>query len=84
MAVLIELLHIQTHVYGNLHNFLIVELLVILKQLAVELPEFTLLSGSQGRHGALMGKFMVGKREVLNHIVDIIGEFFQHLLDKLL
>jgi hypothetical protein len=57
---------------------------VVLEQLAVELPEFALSPRSQRSHGALMGKLMVGKRKVLDHIADVSGEFFQHLLDKLL
>jgi hypothetical protein len=77
----IELVHIQPHLPGDLQNFRIVDLLVILEQPAVELPEFTLIARSQGRHGALMGKFMVRKREVLDRIANVIGEFFQHLLD---
>ena len=84
LAVLIELVHIQIHPPGDFQNFFIVELLVIVKQLAVKLPEFALITRSQRSHGALMGELMVGKREVLDHIADVIGEFFQHLLDILL
>jgi hypothetical protein len=57
---------------------------VILEQLAVELPKLALFARSQGRHGALLGKFVVGEREVLDRIADVVGEYFQHLLDILL
>ena len=81
LAVRVELVHIQPHLPGDLQNFLFVDLIVILEQLAVELPELTLFACSQRRHGALMGKLMVGEREVLDHIADVVGKFFQHLLD---
>ena len=81
---MIELVHIQPQAPGDFQNFLIVDAIVMLKQLAMKLPEFALVARGQGCHGALMGKFMVGKREVLNHIADVIGKLYQHLLDKLL
>lgn len=57
---------------------------MIRKELAVEFPEFTLSPRSQRSHGPLMGKLVVGKGEVFDHIAHVIGEFFQHLLDVLL
>jgi len=37
--------------------------------------------GRQGGHGALAGEGMTGKGEVLDHVIDLVGELFQHLLD---
>ena len=54
---------------------------MIFKQLTVKLPEFSLVARSQCRHGALVGELMVGEREVLDHIANVIGIFFQQLLD---
>ena len=81
LTVLIELVHVQPQLLSNLHNFLIVDLIVILEQLTVERPELTLFARGQGCHGALMGIFMIGQWEMLDHIADVVGEFFQQLLD---
>jgi hypothetical protein len=69
---------------GNFHYFLIADLLVVLEKLAVKGPEFILLARSQGGHGSTMCKPVIGEREVLDHIIDVIGKLFQHLLDKTL
>jgi hypothetical protein len=81
LTVLFELVHVQPQLLSDLHNFLIVDLIVILEQLAVERPELSLLARGQGCHSALMGIFMIGEWEMLDHIADVVGEFFQQLLD---
>ena len=35
----------------------------------------------QGSHGGLLGERMAGKGKMLDHVIDLTGELYQHLLD---
>ena len=81
MAVLVELVHVQLQASGDFHDFLFVDLIVIVEQLLMKGPELALPARRQSGHGTLLGKWMTGKGKMLDHVVDLIGELFQHLLD---
>lgn len=79
--IFLKLLDVEVQTLGELDKFCVVKGAVIVKQLVVILPEFSLSFGGQGRHCGLCGKPMVSKREVFKSQFHIVCVFFEHLLE---
>jgi hypothetical protein len=66
---------------GDLLNFFLVQLAVILEQLVVKLPKFSLGRSRQGSLGGLESEAMIAQREILVNQFDLLGIFLEHLLE---
>lgn len=74
--------HIETQHVGDVLNLCMVQTVVVLKQLIVKLPEFSLPVRRKRSCRARSRKFVIGKRKILKNKLDFLGIFVQHLLEQ--
>ena len=79
--VLLEFLHIQTDLAGDIQKLLVVYALDILEKLVVVFPEFALLLGSKGCDCSFFGEFVVREGEAQKDEFHLLGVFLEHLLE---
>jgi hypothetical protein len=80
--VLVELLQIEPYFLGELLDLGIVQVVEVLEQGIVKLPELALGVRRQGGDGCLHGKFVAAKGEILEDELDLLRVFLQHLLEE--
>ena len=81
IQVLLEFLHIQTDLAGDIEKLLVVYALDILEKPVVIFPEFTLFLGSEGCDCGFFRESVIGKRKAKKNQFHLIGEFLEHLLE---
>ncbi len=73
--------HVQFEFNGDFLNLFIIQRPIILQKLYMKFPEFTLFVGRQGCYGRRPGKLVAGQGGMFDNQFDIIGVFFQQLLE---
>jgi hypothetical protein len=81
VQILLESLHIQADLTGDLKQLLVIYALEICEKKVVVFPELTLSLGSEGCDRGLFGEFVVCKREAQKDQFHLIGVFLEHLLE---